>query len=82
MRAQWFAQLEEAIEAAQRLAWQLGSQQSTSDEARELYGRLHEARIQLDSLRGFGRQKAPEVEPDWLQELGWGYPLSTIEDLP
>ena len=80
MRAEWLAQLEEAIEAAQRLAWQLGSRQSTSEEARELYGRLHEARLQLDSLRGINRSEAPDVEPNWLQKLGWGSPL--IDELP
>lgn len=82
MRTQWFAQLEAAIEAAQRLAWQLASHQSTSEEARKLYGRLSEAKLQLDSLRGAGRAGIPEVEPDWLRKLGWKFSHSEIEQRP
>lgn len=37
LRAEWFAQLAEAIEGAQRLAWQLGTNDGTSMEARDLY---------------------------------------------
>ena len=38
MRAQWFAQITETIESAQRLAWQLRTDASASGVARELYG--------------------------------------------
>lgn len=74
LRTAWFAQLEEAIEGAQRLAWQLESKQSTSAEARELYCRLEEARSELDSLRGLRRRTVPAIEPDWLEKLGWRNP--------
>jgi hypothetical protein len=74
LRAEWFAQLREAIEGAQRVAWQLGSRESTSTEARELYARLEEARIELDSLRGLVRAGTCEIEPNWLQKLGWAAP--------
>ena len=70
LRAEWFAQLAEAIDGAQHLAWQLGTRESTSTEARELYGRLEAARQELDSLRGL--QGGPcAIEPDWLQKLGF-----------
>ena len=72
LRAEWFAQLAEAIEGAQRLAWQLGTQETTSTEARELYGRLEAARIELDSLRGLQAGPACAIDPDWLQKLGFG----------
>jgi len=71
LRAEWCAQLAEAIEGAQRLAWQLGTEQATSIEARELYGRLEAARIELDSLRGLHANRHCGIEPDWLQKLGF-----------
>lgn len=71
LRAEWFAQLTEAIDGAQRVAWQLGTQQTTSSEARELYRRLEEARIELDSLRGLYGGPACAIEPIWLKKLGF-----------
>ncbi len=72
LRAEWLAQLAETIEGAQRLAWQLGTCGGTSAEARELYGQLEVARMELDSLRGMTRGTSIQIEPDWLQKLGWG----------
>jgi hypothetical protein len=40
------AELAAAIEGAQRVAWQLGSAEHASFEARELYGRLEAARLE------------------------------------
>ena len=71
LRAEWFAQLAEAIEGAQCLAWQLGTQETTSTEARDLYGRLEAAKLELDSLRGLHNGAACAIEPDWLQKLGF-----------
>ncbi|MCL6678393.1 hypothetical protein LZ519_03555 [Sphingomonas sp. RG327] len=70
LRAEWFAQLAEAIDGAQHLAWQLGTRESTSAEARELYGRLEAARQELDSLRGL-QIGGLAIDPDWLQKLGF-----------
>jgi hypothetical protein len=72
LRAEWFAQLAEAIDGAQRLAWQLGTNDGTSTEARDLYGRLEAARLELDSLRGLVCVRESRVEPTWLQSLGFG----------
>jgi hypothetical protein len=71
LREQWFARLAEAIEGAQRLAWQLGTKDATSAEARELYGKLEAAKIELDSLRGIVREPVFDLEPNWLKKLGW-----------
>jgi hypothetical protein len=71
LRAEWLAQLAEAIEGAQRLAWQLGTQEVTSVEARQLYGRLELARLELDSLRRLLGNAGGAIEPDWLQKLGF-----------
>jgi hypothetical protein len=71
LRAQWFVQLVEAIESAQRLAWQLGTREDTSGEARDLYGQLEAARVELDSLRGMNSPLAATPELDWLHRFGW-----------
>lgn len=80
LRAEWFAQLAEAIEGAQRLAWQLRTSDGASGEARELYGRLEAARMELDSLRGLAAAPAFNIDPAWLQKLGWGEPLGDSLD--
>ena len=71
LREKWFVQLAEAIEGAQHLAWQLGTSESTSAEARELYGRLEAARQELDSLRGLQTGDGLAIDPEWLQKLGF-----------
>jgi hypothetical protein len=76
LRAQWLAQISEAIESAQHLAWQLGTREGSSAEARELYGRLEAARLEIESLRGIGLCESGRLEPDWLQKLGWNGSLS------
>lgn len=79
LRAEWFAQLADAIEGAQRLAWQLGTSDGTSMDARDLYGRLEAARLELDSLRGLASVRESRVEPNWLQNLGFNSPPPTDE---
>lgn len=74
LRAEWFARLAEAIDGAQRVAWQLRTNETASREARELYGRLEEARIEVDALRGTV-SRAQSVDPDWLEKLGWSSAL-------
>lgn len=72
-RAEWLAQLSEAIEGAQRLAWQLRTQEQASVEARELYGRLEAARVELESLRRTSTARCADERScgDWLDRLGW-----------
>jgi hypothetical protein len=76
LRAEWFVQLAQAIDSAQRVAWRLGSRESTSSEARDLYGRLEAVRIELDTLRGLSGGNTPALEVDWLQKLGLGDDLN------
>ena len=69
VRARWMAELAAAIDDAQRVAWRLAAQPGPSQEARELYGRLEAARIELEELRGV--QSGGDLEPMLLQRLGW-----------
>lgn len=80
LRAEWFGHLAEAVEGAQRLAWQLGTCGGASAEARDLYDRLEMARLELDSLRGLTRGPDFEIEPNWLQKFGWGSPPDDAAD--
>ena len=70
VRARWMAELAAAIDDAQRVAWRLAAQPRSSQEARELYGRLEAARVELAELRGneFG---GGDLEPMLLERLGW-----------
>jgi acyl-CoA hydrolase len=69
-RARWLAELADEIESAQRLAWQLGTATRPSFVARELYGRLEAARLELESMRG-GTSHEPLPRPARLDALGW-----------
>lgn len=80
LRAEWFAQLADAIEGAQTLAWQLGTRDVTSIQARELYGRLEAVRVELESLRGMRALPRTMTDPDWPQALGWGRDPAGIGD--
>jgi hypothetical protein len=75
LRAEWLARLSDAIEGAQRVAWQPRTYESASLEARELYSRLETARLELESLRGVAMQAVEKGDPDWLYKLGWGSSL-------
>ena len=50
-RARWLAELADALEQAQKIAWQLGQGGQKRDEAMALYGRLEAARQEIQSLR-------------------------------
>ena len=71
LRARWMAELAAAIEGAQRVAWQLGSATTRSLEARELYGQLEAARIELESLRLGARRVREEIEPWLVEKIGF-----------
>lgn len=69
-RARWLAELADALEQAQHVAWDLGIREDSSLEAMELYGRLEAARAEVQSLR-LGRFHAgPENKgPEWTELL-------------
>ena len=79
LRAEWYAQLAEAIDAAQGVAWRLRINATASGEARELYERLGEIRSEVDRLRSSGDERTIEIAPDWLQRLRWGQPRIDFE---
>ena len=80
LRAEWLARLADAIEGAQRLAWQLRTSESASLEARELYSRLEAARLELESLCGVRVRHGETADPDWLAKLGWSGSLVDEQD--
>ena len=71
-RARWLAELAEALEQAQKLAWRMGLLEGDSVEAMELYGRLEAARMEVQSLR-FGRfgTVPREYDPKWMDLVPW-----------
>lgn len=79
LRAEWYAQLAEAIDGAQGVAWQLRINAKASAEARELYERLGQIRSEVDRLRCRSGERTIELEPGWLQRLGWGRPRLDFE---
>lgn len=82
LRAEWLACLAQAIEGAQQVAWQLRTDENASGDARDLYGRLEEARLELESLRGFAGPPAESPDPDWMRKLGWSSALLDPADQP
>lgn len=80
LRAEWFVRLAEAIEGAQRLAWQLRTSESASTEARELYSRLEYVRLEVESLRQVAVRPVEKSDPDWLKKLGWSGSLAEAKD--
>ena len=80
LRAEWLARLAEAIDGAQRVAWQLRTDASASTEARELYGRLEAARLEIESLRGVAVRSRERIDGDWLDQLGLSGPREDPRD--
>jgi hypothetical protein len=80
LRAEWFVRLAEAIEGAQRLAWQLRTSESASAEARELYSRLEYVRLEVESLRQVAVRHSDKSDADWLTRLGWSGSLRDEKD--
>ena len=51
-RAQWLAELAQAIDDAQRLAWRFGVVEGSNADALELYVRLEIARAEVEAMQG------------------------------
>lgn len=71
-RARWLAQLAQAVEQAQRLAWSLSVSQQSTAEVEELSRSLEAVRIEIEALRR-GRPGIPqrEIDPFWSGLLPW-----------
>jgi hypothetical protein len=75
-RARWLAELAEAIDQAQRVAWALGIVEGNDPEAKELYGRLESVRVEVESLRhGRWTWQSKQIDPDWTAFLSTRKPL-------
>ena len=69
-RARWLAELADSIDQAQRLAWRLGVAEGNNAEAKDLYGRLEAARVEVESLRRGAWTREPAVlPPEWMKSL-------------
>lgn len=78
-RASWLAELAQAIDEAQRLAWRVGVTEARSSEALELYVQLEVARLEVEALRGAVR--ADPSRPWPLPESG-SEPVKSVPENP
>lgn len=68
-RKRWLAELTEAIDEAQQLAWRISSDGSRP-EAMDLYVRLELARVEVESLRRSGwAELRQDLPSDWIELL-------------
>lgn len=84
-RTRWLAELGQAINQAQKIAWRLGVAEGDMLEAREVYARLEVLRGELEVLRTTGwADIRREVEPNWLERIlpnGQPHPFA-VDDPP
>ena len=71
-RAQWLAELSDALEQAHNLMWKLGIGDGGGPAAMELYLRVEAARLEVQALR-LGRRYRPvdEIDPQWTEASPW-----------
>ena len=80
-RARWLAELADAIEEAQRIAWRLGISEGDDPDARNLYARLEATRDEVDSLqRGGWAGAQQQLDPIWMNLLAWHPGIGTPDD--
>ena len=65
----WLADLDQALEQAQRLTSLLGLARGRSAETRELYSRLELARSEIEHLRRAGAAYTDQPPPDWINSM-------------
>ena|SRR5438128_7196816 len=71
-RAQWLAELSEALNEAHKLMWKLGIGDSGGPAAMELYLRVEAARLEVQALRlGRRYQMIDDVDPEWTEPSPW-----------
>jgi hypothetical protein len=71
-RAQWLAELSEALEQAHDLMWKLGIGDGGGPAAMELYLRVEAARLEVQALRlGRRYQMIEDIDPEWTESLPW-----------
>ena len=71
-RAQWLAELAEAIDGAKRLARTLAASESADAEAREIFGRLEAVELEVEALRRGSRNNLRRgIDPKWTSLVPW-----------
>lgn len=71
-RSSWLAELAEALEQAQKLAWHLGVNHDRGADVMALYGQLEAARLEVQALRlKRGNRVRNNVDPEWPELLPW-----------
>ena len=71
-RAQWLAELSEALEQAHKLMWKLGIGDGGGPAAMELYLRVEAARLEVQALRLGRRDRlTDESNPEWTDSSPW-----------
>jgi hypothetical protein len=71
-RAQWLAELSEALDQAHDLMWKLGIGDGGGPAAMELYLRIEAARLEVQALRlGRRYQMAEDIDPKWSETSPW-----------
>lgn len=78
-RARWLAELAQAIDEAQKVAWRVGVTEGRSSEALELYVQLEAARLELEALRGAPSAHAARPWPVPLAAPG---PVKSVPENP
>lgn len=71
-RTRWLAELAAAVEEAQVLVWRIGVLEGGNADANELYGRLEQARSEIESLRGVREVARGCFDPEWMKLSAWG----------
>lgn len=71
-RARSLAELAQAVDQAQRLAWSLRASEASSTEAKQLYDRLEAVRTEVEAMRR-GHRSIPrrDIDPMWTSLLTW-----------
>ena len=80
-RARWLAELADAMEQAQAIAWRLGISEGDDPEAKQLYARLEAARDEVEALRrGIWAGARQQLDPIWMKLLAWQPRISSAGD--
>ena len=71
-RAQWLAELSQALDEAHKLMWKLGIGDGGGPAAMELYLRIEAARLEVRALRLGRRNRLTEdTDPEWTESSPW-----------
>ena len=71
-RAQWLAELSEALDQAHHLIWKLGIGDGGGPAAMELYLRIEAARLEVQAFRlGRRYQMTDDIDPKWSEPKPW-----------